>query len=83
MSYLLEREAQRLAATLRAYARDARRPLEAHEDPETILDSLARRLEAAASSLEHELAALEQARQRDAVRQAGAEPSARQYRGGR
>jgi hypothetical protein len=80
MSYALEREAERLAESLRAYARDARRPLESGEDPDAILASIARRLDAAASNLEHELAAIHQARQREAARQAGAEPTARLYR---
>jgi phage shock protein A len=83
MSYTLEREAERLAAQLRAYARDARRPLEAGEDPDAILEALAAKLVAAASGLEHELAAIHQARERDAARQRAAEPTARQFRGGR
>jgi hypothetical protein len=83
MSYQLEREAERLAEALRAYARDARRPLEASEDPDAILASIARKLDAAASSLEHELATLAAARQREAARQQAAEPTARQFRGRR
>jgi hypothetical protein len=80
MSYLLEREAQRLAESLRAYARDARRPLEAGEDPADRLEGLATRLIAAAIGLEGELAQITQARQRESLRAAAVEPGARQFR---
>lgn len=65
MSYLLEREAQRLVQTLRAMARDARQP---GADPAVTLPDLAEKLEAAASGMEHELAELARARQREAAR---------------
>lgn len=82
MSYLLEREAQRLAEALRAYARDARALLADDAcvmTAEELLDRLAAKLDAGASGLEHELAALHQARERDAARQRATEPSARQF----
>lgn len=47
-----QRTVARVAETLRALARDARRPLEPEEAPEAILQRLAERLEEEAARLE-------------------------------
>jgi hypothetical protein len=41
-----------IAAALRAIAKDARRPVEAHEDPDALLRAIAARLEALARRVE-------------------------------
>lgn len=48
---------QNTAERLRAYARDAARPLEAHEDPDDVLAGISNKLNSLASELEHALAA--------------------------
>lgn len=45
------------AERLRAYARDAARPLESHEDADDILAGISNKLNSLASELEHALAA--------------------------
>jgi hypothetical protein len=67
--YDLNQTIQHAAERLRAYARDAARPLEAHEDPDDVLAGISNKLNALASELEHALAARARAWNRRPVRE--------------